>query len=62
MAGLVSELVRSAVALVQALATPFRLPEPQRRAHLVTVGVYKQDRDRQSLQGRRYPNFVAAPR
>ena len=54
--------IRSAVALVQALATPFRLPEPQRRAHLVTVGVYKQDRDRQSLQGRRYPNFVAAPR
>jgi deoxyribonuclease V len=52
--------VRSAVNLVIALATRFRLPDPQRFAHQATVRRYQRDRDRgrPAETDRRYRNFI----
>ena len=49
---------RSAVNLVLALATRYRLPEPHRRAHQATVTLHARDRGRPAPRVRTYPNFV----
>ena len=51
--------VRSAVDLVLALTTRYRLPEPQRRAHQATVALYQRDRGRQAPRARPYPGFIS---
>ena len=48
----------SAVELVLALASRYRLPEPQRRAHHATVALHARDRGRPPPRVRTYPNFV----
>ncbi len=51
--------IGSAVELVLALATRYRLPEPQRRAHQATVALYRRDQGRQASPARRYPSYVS---
>ena len=48
----------SAAGLVLALATRYRLPEPQRRAHYATVALHARDRGRPAVPVRTHPNFV----
>ena len=54
--------IQSAVDLVLALASPFRLPEPQRRAHRETQALYQRDQGRHTSPERRYPSFVSVER
>jgi deoxyribonuclease V len=49
--------VESAVDLVLALATRYRLPEPQRRAHQATVALYRRDVGRAPPKVRSYSGF-----
>ena len=49
--------VGSSVDLVLSLATRYRLPEPQRRAHLATVALYRRDRGRAAPRVKSYPGF-----
>ncbi len=51
--------VGSAVDLVLALATRYRLPEPQRRAHQATVALYRQDTGRPGPRVKTYSGFLA---
>ena len=48
----------SAVELVLALVTRYRLPEPQRRAHRATAVLHARDRGRPAPGVRTYPDFV----
>lgn len=49
----------SAVELVLALATRYRLPEPQRRAHQATVALYQRDHGRAAPRVRSYSGFIS---
>ena len=53
--------VGSAVDLVRALATRYRLPEPQRRAHQATVALYTRDQGRVAPRATSYSGFISRP-
>ena len=52
--------IDSAVRLVRRLASRYRLPEPQRRAHQATTALYRRDRERPAPRVRSYSGFIPA--